>query len=866
MSIRSWLRKVVREIAAGGYTRGTSSCRPCLEELESRLAPAADITILATGVGNLDHFLSATNGTISTTDDSGATNATLSKAALQSVGAGVSIDITADDSITFDDVGALNLKTGHNHDATFVADAGAISFNNTANTIVTQGGSLVFFAGSDLTASNLNSNGGNIFLDAGFGGSGNLDIQSVSAGATGVLTMDATGATSGNISQNTSSASALTINATATNNINFNAAVAATVNITSYTGAVDSSGSMPIRANSQLNLSAATGITVNTAAAGISAINSTSGNIFITQTATPALAMTIKGGGIVDQAPSGTVDVTNLGGGITVNGSGVLTSNGDVTLAARGLLINAPINSGSSQTTLANSVAGGKFNIGGNTPGTIDLTQAELDEITTASLAIGSPTAGTITISAAIASTAGWNTLTLIANAAIIEATSGSLTVPNLDISTSGVATLAGINNVGTLAGSPAGGLTFNDGPRLLTVGSVDGGSGVSTNDTEIHLIADALDITQPLNTASDSNGVVLLEPFTKSRSIDLGANASGQLGLTGADLNEITAGVLRIGSHSDTGNITVTAAISDAAAGWSVLSLISGGSISENGGALVASELAVQGAQGASLNTAGNDVIELAGATASAPFSFTDSTSMGIAAVDGVNEINAGKGAVTLNVNGAIFSASSAGQNDVVAASLTATGAGGIGNSGQSLKLAVGSVSADSTTGSNIFLAETGTARLFGAGLDAGSGTVILTKGAFALTANDQIAAASSVNLSGATLSLGAFADTIAALTLTSTGTLAGQINSFVAGNFASLTVNGAINLGSGHLVLTLGSSFHAPAVGTIVALIDNPSSTPVVGQFAGLPDNSTLAVGSHHFRLSYTGPGFDVTLNFRS
>jgi len=200
-----------------------------------------------------------------------------------------------------------------------------------------------------------------------------------------------------------------------------------------------------------------------------------------------------------------------------------------------------------------------------------------------------------------------------------------------------------------------------------------------------------------------------------------------------------------------------------------------------------------------------------------------------------------------------------------VVAAGVTLNATAGIGNSAQSLKLIVGFLTADSTSG-NIFLAESGTAILTGSGLDAGAGTINLTAGVFHFSANDQIATASSVRLSGATLNLEIYSDTIAALTLTSTSTLAAQINSFVAGHYGSLTVNGAINLGSAHLSLTLGAPFTAPSVGTVLTLLSNPSSGAVVGQFAGLPNNSTLIVGGHHFRLSYTGGGFDVILTYLS
>src|ERR1700732_3098754 len=77
----------------------SSSCRrtyrPRLEALEGRLAAATNISVIATGVGNLDHFLTANQGTITTAADPGDTKASLSEAALQSVGAEVPINIAA---------------------------------------------------------------------------------------------------------------------------------------------------------------------------------------------------------------------------------------------------------------------------------------------------------------------------------------------------------------------------------------------------------------------------------------------------------------------------------------------------------------------------------------------------------------------------------------------------------------------------------------------------------------------------------------------------------------------------------------------------------------------------------------------------
>jgi hypothetical protein len=167
------------------------------------------------------------------------------------------------------------------------------------------------------------------------------------------------------------------------------------------------------------------------------------------------------------------------------------------------------------------------------------------------------------------------------------------------------------------------------------------------------------------------------------------------------------------------------------------------------------------------------------------------------------------------------------------------------------------------SSANAAMFLSTAGTTTLRGNGLNAGTNAINLTGGTFALSANNQLATASMLHVSGTTLKVGAFSDSIAALALTSTSTLGILVNAFSAGNFGNLRVNGAINLGNATLNLTLKSGFIAPPPGTTIVLIRNISNAPVVGQFAGLPNNSTLIGGGFSFRLSYTGgAGHDVTL----
>src|SRR5438552_5868342 len=90
--------------------------------------------------------------------------------------------------------------------------------------------------------------------------------------------------------------------------------------------------------------------------------------------------------------------------------------------------------------------------------------------------------------------------------------------------------------------------------------------------------------------------GQVILAPATTSRTTDLGTNSGGNLGLTDAELDRVQTNVLRIGSASPptAGNIVVTAPITQAGSGYSILSLRTTGSILNGGGSIGGTNLAV--------------------------------------------------------------------------------------------------------------------------------------------------------------------------------------------------------------------------------------------------------------------------------
>ena len=138
----------------------------------------------------------------------------------------------------------------------------------------------------------------------------------------------------------------------------------------------------------------------------------------------------------------------------------------------------------------------------------------------------------------------------------------------------------------------------FEDDGRIQTT---DGNGGAG----EVLIIADnivfgSIDITQPVINANGTGGAVTFEPLTSGRTINLGTTTASSLSLTDDMLDRIAAETLRFGS-ADTGNITISAAISPAQV--STLSLITGaGGIldgNNTGNDITVTNLALQSAGG---------------------------------------------------------------------------------------------------------------------------------------------------------------------------------------------------------------------------------------------------------------------------
>jgi trimeric autotransporter adhesin len=158
------------------------------------------------------------------------------------------------------------------------------------------------------------------------------------------------------------------------------------------------------------------------------------------------------------------------------------------------------------------------------------------------------------------------------------------LQVPNLSISASGDVILPSVA-VNVLAASVGGRFYCVDGAPLV-IGSVGGISGItaaisgSSGFDDLLLQANNLDIQQQINAGS---GIVTLAPLDFSETISLGgADSAGVLGLTDAELDHVTASVLRIGSPGvsiNQGDLALTGQITSDGH-YDTLSLATGGAI----------------------------------------------------------------------------------------------------------------------------------------------------------------------------------------------------------------------------------------------------------------------------------------------
>jgi uncharacterized repeat protein (TIGR01451 family) len=337
---------------------------------------------------------------------------------------------------------------------------------------------------------------------------------------------------------------------------------------------------------------------------------------------------------------NGSITVTTVNSDLTLNNNVIAQTptlpNGQITLTAGGsehlLTINPLQVSGTTATLTADRIAivapaainvgtgAGDFvilkpvtanrpiNLGaaGDPTGSLNLTDAELDTITAGLIRIGTATSGAITVSNPFTEGNSATTLSLVSGGAVNSTGAGMVGAANLAVQGAGGVNLtANPNTVTTSLAGTAGaagfkfansgslfvntadginGITTTGGPvdlRVTTAGGVIGvQKAIATSNGNVTLTADDLDVQAAVNAGT---GTVVFRPTTPAQVITLGTNQVGTMSLVDAELDRVTARVLRIGDPADTGNVNLGGLITQTGSGYAALSLVTGGAITDS-------------------------------------------------------------------------------------------------------------------------------------------------------------------------------------------------------------------------------------------------------------------------------------------
>ncbi|HEV8058835.1 MAG TPA: DUF4214 domain-containing protein, partial [Gemmataceae bacterium] len=839
---------------------------------------AGDIVMSAYGGINLSGPVSSGTGTIAIAAAFGGSGGDFT----QSAGGTITTGNTSTNAVEI----AVNDIPGFTSSAILGADittgAGGTILVDTNNGVTT-GGSITQTAGT---------------LSSGAGGT--VKLQTPGGGASGI---GASGApiqiSAGNVTAAAGSGGAFIDDALAANfkataagagEIMLTDAAAMTVNGTVSTGsgniiltATDNiavSGGFTINTTGGLALSAANGIgssttPIATEVGNLVALNTTSGGTFVSNTG--ELTIGFSGDpfqGVEDQGNddpivldnAGTLNITTSGEAVLANGSGPVT----ITTTAGGDIVT-----GGNQAAV---------NIGG------DSSLATLD-------AAGNLTFG---VNGESGSVAGAGPLVLIAGENItldegstaqgfgpgngVTATAGgNITLQATTVGGASIFTASPNGSIGaiSLTTGPGGVFTLDSGAG----GGIDatqsfGNPGVPAGN--ITISADSMIIEGPITT--DSAGIVTLQQAsTTTRNIDLGTASAGNLGLTDAELDQVTAGILRVGRGDNAGSITVTASI-DSLGSYTTLSLITGGSIT-GPGQIVVPNLALQAAAGSGgdavdLENAANGVNDLAANVSGGDFNFVNGQTLTITGpIDGLTGLtddaahltvtaptinlaadvsnaidSAFEGAVTLAADVTVTSTSNSDitfggtvESPGTAFSLNVVSGGtvifdgDVGGDGN--PLASLSDSADGTTLITSGSILTTGAQSYGSVSNASTATTLTSSG------NQLIGIAADI-APGGIGSLGTLAlATGVGTTLTPANVLNVDLDS-AAGSDQLVSDGGAIDLGGA----TLDINVVASAFGDSYTIVSAQSGGAISGTFAGLPNGTVFEVGGNTFLITYT------------
>jgi len=322
-----------------------------------------------------------------------------------------------------------------------------------------------------------------------------------------------------------------------------------------------------------LTANAATGIDLDTTIASLVAATTGTGSIDINET--NALTVTTA---------------------MTANGAITISAGGELTATSVASLTDSGANDISLTATTGNLGVG---SINAGTTGDVVLV-AVGGSITDANAGVTNVTADGLTATAAT----GIDLDTAIASLDASVTGAGSLTIDEAD-----AITLTDVDTAnGSIAITAAGALAAVDvaatggSVSLTSTGATGSIATTVVSGTGVTLVADAIDIGA--GSVNAGAGTAMIRQSTNGTAISLGAETVGELSLTDAELDRITAGTLAIG-NAGSGTITVRGAVSPANS--ANLSLTTGGAIANTvaGTDITVANLNATAASGITLDTA---------------------------------------------------------------------------------------------------------------------------------------------------------------------------------------------------------------------------------------------------------------------
>jgi hypothetical protein len=459
--------------------------------------------------------------------------------------AGAGNDITLDNADDFG--GAVTIVSGQN---VTLNDINALTVGGTVN------GNLVTTAGG-ITAFNTLTVGGSLNASANglISDSGNLAVAgttTLAAGAGNDITLDnaddfgaAVNIVSGhNVTLN--DINALTMGGTVSGNLLATAAAAATFNTLSVAGALTATAGGAINENGPVTVGALASFTsTGTGASGDIALNNAGNNfgsiglssangssVSVAEASDTALDTVAVNAGSLAVTSGG--DLTQVAGKtVTVGGSATFTAPGGKSIVVANVDgLGNPINTFNGPVNFVSSGSGNLQNV-------------SISDTTAFDIAA-------LTVNGALSVNSG---------AAVTQ--SGNIGANGLEVTAVGPVTLGPgaadpvtwplANHVDTVAGKVTGAgnaFSFID-QDPLTVGTVNGVTGISTVNGAVTLTADSMNIAAQINTGGRIANV-LLQPRSSSRGIHAGAGEqAGVLNLTEEELRNVTGHILQVGNHT---------------------------------------------------------------------------------------------------------------------------------------------------------------------------------------------------------------------------------------------------------------------------------------------------------------------------